>query len=85
MDSAEAERLSEILRTQEARLSRQEEFQTAMAANMGQITLQMQDLLGQLSRPNPAPPTPPTSSTPGSTGSLRRCRLQTSTADPIHR
>ena len=76
MDSAEAERLSEILRTQEARLNRQEEFQAAMAANMGQITSQMQDLLGQLSRP---------SSTPGCTGSLRRCHLQTGTADPIHR
>ena len=38
MDSAEAE----VLRTQEARLNRQEEFQTAMAANMGQISSQIQ-------------------------------------------
>ena len=40
MDSAEAERLSEVLRTQEACLNRQEEFQTAMAANMGQLSSQ---------------------------------------------
>ena len=64
MDSAEAERLSEILRTQEARLNRQEEFQAAMAANMGQITSQMQDLLGQLSRSNPVLPTPPPAALP---------------------
>ena len=59
MDAVEAERLSEVLRTQEACLSRQEEFQTAMAANMGQISSQLQDLLGQVCRPNPAPRTPP--------------------------
>ncbi|KAK0134256.1 hypothetical protein N1851_030166 [Merluccius polli] len=48
MDPAEAEQLSEILRTQEARLVRQEEFQTAMAANMSHLSSQMQDLLGRL-------------------------------------
>ena len=64
MDSAEAERLSEVLRTQEARLNRQEEFQTAMAANMGQISSQIQELLGQLCRQSPAPPTPPSPASP---------------------
>ena len=59
MDSAEAERLSEVLRTQEVRLNHQEEFQTAMAANMGQIFSQIQELLGQLCQSNPEPPTPP--------------------------
>ena len=58
MDSAEAERLSEVLRTQEARLTRQEEFQTTMAANMGQLSSQLQELLGQLCRPSPATPPP---------------------------
>lgn len=62
MDSAEAEQLSGVLQAQEARISRQEEFQTAMAAQMGQLTSQLQVLLAQLPRPTvPAPvPTPPT-------------------------
>ena len=64
MDSAEAERLSEVLRTQEARLNRQEEFQTPMAANMSQLSSQLQELLGQLCRPSPAAPTPPTTTSP---------------------
>ena len=64
MDSAEAERLSEVLRTQEVRLNRQEEFQTAMAANMGQLSSQIQKLLGQLCRQSPATPTPPSPATP---------------------
>ncbi|KAK0143960.1 hypothetical protein N1851_017709 [Merluccius polli] len=54
MDPAEVERLAEILRTQEARLIRQEEFQTAMAANMGHLFSQLQDLLGQLAQPGAA-------------------------------
>ncbi|KAK0150015.1 hypothetical protein N1851_009250 [Merluccius polli] len=45
---------NEILRTQEVRLVRQEEFQTAMAANMSHLFSQMQDLLGQLARPDAA-------------------------------
>ena len=72
MDSAEAEQLSEVLQTQEARLNRQEEFQTAMAANMGQLSSQLQELLGQLCRPSPAAQTPPTpASTTENLGSAR--------------
>ncbi|KAK0151824.1 hypothetical protein N1851_006805 [Merluccius polli] len=63
MDPAEAEWLAEILRTQEARLIRQEEFQTAMAANMGHLSSQLQDLLGQLAQP-PATITAPVPTTP---------------------
>lgn len=48
MDPAEAERMSDFLCTQEARLKRQEEFQTAMASQMGHISTQLQDLIGQL-------------------------------------
>ena len=60
MDSAEAERLSGALRTQQARLTCQEEFQTVMASQMGQASTQLQDLIDQLSRQTaPAPlPTP---------------------------
>ena len=50
MDSAEAERFSSALRTQEARLTRQEEFQTVMASQMGQASTQLQGLIDQLSR-----------------------------------
>ena len=35
-----------------------------MAANMGQISSQLHDLLGQVRRPSPAPPTPPASAFP---------------------
>ena len=60
MDSAEAERLSSALRAQEARLSRQEEFQSAMGSQMGLVSTQLQDIIGQLTRQTaPAPlPTP---------------------------
>ena len=78
MDSAEAKRLSEVLRTQEARLNRQEEFQTTMAANMGQLSSQIQELLGQLCRQSPATPTPPSPATPvppPSTSIFRRSLL----------
>ena len=77
MDSAEAERLSEVLRTQEARLNRQEEFQTAMAANMGQLSSQIQELLGQLCRQSPAtltPPSPAIPEVPASSGGAS-CKL----------
>ena len=60
MDSAEAKQLSEVLRAQEARLTRQEEFQTAMAANMGQLSSQLQEILGHLGQSSPAAPPPPT-------------------------
>ena len=50
MDSAEAERVSSALRAQEACLTRQEEFQTAMASQMGQVSTQLQDIIGQLTR-----------------------------------
>ena len=46
MDSAEAERVSSALRAQEACLTRQEEFQTAMASQMGQVSTQLQDIMG---------------------------------------
>jgi hypothetical protein len=60
MDSAEAERVSSALRAQEACLTRQEEFQTAMASQMGQVSTQLQDIIGQLTcQTAPAPlPTP---------------------------
>ena len=60
MDSAEAERVSSALHAQEARLTHQEEFQTAMASQMGQVSTQLQDIIGQLTRQTaPAPlPTP---------------------------
>ncbi|XP_036968157.1 uncharacterized protein LOC119027253 isoform X2 [Acanthopagrus latus] len=77
MDSAEAERLSEVLRTQEARLNCQEEFQTAMAANMGQLSSQIQELLGQLCRQSPAtltPPSPAIPEVPASSGGAS-CKL----------
>ena len=45
-------------------MNRQEEFQTATAANMGQISSQLQDLLGQICRPNPTSPTPPSPASP---------------------
>ena len=64
MDSAEAERLSEILRTQEVRLNHQEEFQIAMAANMGHLSSQLHDLLGQLAQLSTAATTTTTSSPP---------------------
>ena len=48
MDSAEAERLSEILHTQEARIVHQEEIQSAMAANISHLSSQLQALLGWL-------------------------------------
>ena len=64
MDSAEAERVSEVLRTQEVRLVCQEEFQTAMAAHMGQLSAQLQDLLGQVTWPGPAAPPPTTNAPP---------------------
>uniref|UniRef100_A0A671YIT6 Gypsy retrotransposon integrase-like protein 1 n=1 Tax=Sparus aurata TaxID=8175 RepID=A0A671YIT6_SPAAU len=69
MDPAEVERVSDVLRTQEARLNRQEEFQTAMASQMGHISTQLQDLLGQLARqtapaPLPAPEATPTPTMP---------------------
>ena len=54
MDLAEAERLLEILRTQEACLIRQEAFQSAMAANMGHLSSHLEDLMGQLARPGAA-------------------------------
>ena len=60
MDSAEAERVSSALRAQEARLTRQEEFQSAMASQMGQVSTQLQDIIGQLTRQTaPAPLTTP--------------------------
>ena len=69
MDSAEVEQLSKILRTQEARLNRQEEFQTAMAANMGHLSSQLKELMGQLIQPSTtAPTTPSPPETPRHTG-----------------
>ena len=56
MDSAKKEQLSEILRAQEARLTRQEQFQTAMASHLGQLTLQLQGMMDQLARPTAAAP-----------------------------
>ena len=67
MDSAEAEWLTEILRAQESHLARQEEFQTAMAANIGHLSSQLQDLLGQLARPVLAAQPPTTTATPALT------------------
>ena len=64
IDSAEAEQLSEILLTQEAGLVCQEEFQTAMAANMGHVSSQLQDLLGQITGLGVAAETPTTTSAP---------------------
>ena len=61
MDSAEAVRLLEI---QEARLNSQEEFQTAMTANMGHFSSQLQELLGQLNRPSTAALTPTAPASP---------------------
>ncbi|KAK0139622.1 Retrotransposon-derived protein PEG10 [Merluccius polli] len=62
MDSAEVGRLAEALGAQKDRLSRQEEFQSAMATHMGQLTSHLQELIAQLPRPTaPAPvPAPPT-------------------------
>ena len=54
----EAERVSSALRTQEARLIRQEEFQTPMASQMGLISTQLQDLSGQLTRQTAPAPLP---------------------------
>lgn len=56
MDSVERERLLEILQAQEAHLICQEEFQTAMASHMGQLTSQIQGMVGQLTRPTSSAP-----------------------------
>lgn len=44
MDSAEAEQWKSGLRAQGARLTRQEDFQSAMAAQFGQLSSQLQDM-----------------------------------------
>ena len=67
MDSPEAEWLSEILRTQEARLIHQEEFQSTMDVNMGNLSSQLQDLMGQLARPGAATSTPTVTTAPVTT------------------
>ena len=67
MDSAVARQLEEILRAQEARLTRQEEFQSAMAAHLGNLTAQLQGLNTHLTPPaasSPAPPNPAVPPTP---------------------
>lgn len=53
MDPAEAGQMVEILQTRDAHLNRQEEFQTAMASQLGHLTAQIQGLRDLL-----APPTP---------------------------
>ncbi|KAK0145605.1 hypothetical protein N1851_015503 [Merluccius polli] len=85
MDPAEAERLSEILRTQKAPPVRQEEFQTAMAANMSHLSSQMQDLLGQLARPGVAAPTPTTASAPDRLVPAHRRHLRQHLSQRVHR
>ena len=49
------EQLTAVLRAQEARLSRQEEFQTAMASQMGLLSTQFQGLHDHLVRTTTAP------------------------------
>ena len=85
MDSAEAERPSEVLWTQEARLNRQEEFQTTMAANMGQIFFADTGATG-LTLPNqPRTPDSTLSSLPGNANPLRRSLMQAGAANSVYR
>ena len=74
MDSAEAERLSEILHTQEARIVHQEEIQSAMAANISHLSSQLQALLGWLARSGVAAP-PPTTPVPPLHSGGAPCKL----------
>ncbi|KAM3619957.1 uncharacterized protein V6R79_016353 [Siganus canaliculatus] len=60
MDPAEKEQMAAILRAQEARLSQQEEYQKAMATQLGHLSVQVRDLLDHLrqtSSPSVAPQT----------------------------
>lgn len=58
----------ELLQAKEARLTRQEEFQTAMASHLGHLSTQLKELHGHLAPPVPAAPpipaAPPTPATP---------------------
>ena len=58
MDSAGIEQLTAVLRAQEARLSRQEEFQTAMASQMVRFSTQFQSLHDHLVQTATAPEPP---------------------------
>lgn len=58
----------ELLHAQKARQTRQEEFQTAMASQLGHLSAQLQGLNGHLALPVPAAPpipaAPPSPATP---------------------
>jgi len=55
MDSAEAGQWAAMLHAQEARVSRQEEFQAAMAAQLGQLVSQVRELGDRLQQPTQPP------------------------------
>lgn len=58
MDPAENEQLTTALHAQEARLTQQEGFQMALAAQMGQLSSQVRDILDHV-RQMTSPPTTP--------------------------
>ena len=64
MDSAETDRMAEFLRAQEARLSRQEEFQTAMANQMSHLGSQIQALQNHSAQRISAPEPPAAAAVP---------------------
>ena len=77
MDSAEAEQLSEVPRTQKACLVYQEEFQMAMAVQMGHLSSQLQNLLRQFTPPGIAAPPLTMNAAPAPTMHISRagCKL----------